>query len=223
MPPTSTTIKLTTTASQSAPTETTKSNNKPTSTTVAKPVTGTPVRDMTSSFKNNPESAIGLPTTESNEMPKNHTEVYYMTPLIGINEYLNMRREEKKELKDVSDGFRNSLHRAKEVYSKGDVEYTVFQLKELIQLDPAFIDARKLLREAEKKKSANLKGFAKIIADELEYDFYSFDGSSLKVEEIRKVIKRYENSLIKPLSNFSFRYKKIIINSNFLIIILFYR
>ena len=71
----------------------------------------------------------------------------------------------KKELKDVSDGLRNSYQRAKAVYAKGDVDYTVFQLKELLKIDPSFVDARKLLREAEHKKTAGVSGLAKFIND----------------------------------------------------------
>ena len=40
---------------------------------------------------------------------------------------------------------------------------------------------------------------AKVIASELNYDFYELDATSLKVEEIRKILSRYENSLYKPL------------------------
>ena len=40
---------------------------------------------------------------------------------------------------------------------------------------------------------------ARVIAGELNYDFYELDATSLKVEEIRKILARYENSLYKPL------------------------
>ena len=40
---------------------------------------------------------------------------------------------------------------------------------------------------------------ARVIASELNYDFYELDATSLKVEEIRKILARYENSLYKPL------------------------
>ena len=40
---------------------------------------------------------------------------------------------------------------------------------------------------------------AKVVASELNYDFYELDATSLKVEEIRKILARYENSLYKPL------------------------
>lgn len=40
---------------------------------------------------------------------------------------------------------------------------------------------------------------AKVIANELSMDFFELDGSSLKVEEIRKILDRYRGNLIKPL------------------------
>ena len=40
---------------------------------------------------------------------------------------------------------------------------------------------------------------SRIIANESGYDFYEFNATSLKIEQIREVFKRYKNSLIKPL------------------------
>jgi putative ATPase len=40
---------------------------------------------------------------------------------------------------------------------------------------------------------------AKIIASMSDYDFYSFNATTLKVEQLRDVFKRYENALVKPL------------------------
>ncbi|PSM52985.1 recombination factor protein RarA [Campylobacter blaseri] len=40
---------------------------------------------------------------------------------------------------------------------------------------------------------------AKVIANELNMDFFELDGSSLKVEDIRKILDRYKGNLIKPL------------------------
>ena len=40
---------------------------------------------------------------------------------------------------------------------------------------------------------------AKIIANEIQTDFYSFNATSIKVDDLRKVFNRYENTLIKPL------------------------
>jgi putative ATPase len=39
---------------------------------------------------------------------------------------------------------------------------------------------------------------AKIIANELKSDFYYLDATSIKVDDIRKILKRHANSLIKP-------------------------
>jgi putative ATPase len=40
---------------------------------------------------------------------------------------------------------------------------------------------------------------SRIIANESGYDFYEFNATSLKIEQLRDVFKRYTNSLIKPL------------------------
>ena len=40
---------------------------------------------------------------------------------------------------------------------------------------------------------------ARIIAKTMEMDFYEFNATSLKVEELRKIFARYQNALIKPL------------------------
>ena len=40
---------------------------------------------------------------------------------------------------------------------------------------------------------------AKIIAQEINTDYYYFNATSIKVEELRKVFDRYKNALIKPL------------------------
>ena len=40
---------------------------------------------------------------------------------------------------------------------------------------------------------------AKIIAREIDTDYYYFNATSIKVEDLRKVFDRYKNALIKPL------------------------
>jgi len=40
---------------------------------------------------------------------------------------------------------------------------------------------------------------AKIIAKEMELDFYPFNATTIKIEDLRKVFARYENALLKPL------------------------
>ncbi len=40
---------------------------------------------------------------------------------------------------------------------------------------------------------------ARVIANELGYDFYEFNATSLKIDELRKVFNSYKNSLVKPL------------------------
>lgn len=41
--------------------------------------------------------------------------------------------------------------------------------------------------------------FARVIASEMNYEFYEFDGGNLKIEMFRNILKNHKNSLTKPL------------------------
>ncbi|ASM37838.1 MAG: replication-associated recombination protein A [Campylobacter sputorum] len=41
--------------------------------------------------------------------------------------------------------------------------------------------------------------FARVIANEMHYEFYEFDGGNLKIETFRTILKNHQNSLTKPL------------------------
>ncbi|MCR2108426.1 replication-associated recombination protein A [Campylobacter upsaliensis] len=41
--------------------------------------------------------------------------------------------------------------------------------------------------------------FARAVAKEFGFDFYEFDGGNFKLEELRKILENYKNSLYKPL------------------------
>ncbi len=72
---------------------------------------------------------------------------------------------EKKNIKDVSSSLRTAYQKAQEVLRKNNVDYAIELLKSVVQKDPAFVDARLLLREQEQKKSESLGAFAKIVAN----------------------------------------------------------
>ncbi len=40
---------------------------------------------------------------------------------------------------------------------------------------------------------------AKIIAKQMNYEFFELDGANLKSEDIRKIISKFETTLYKPL------------------------
>ncbi|NPA65494.1 MAG: replication-associated recombination protein A [Epsilonproteobacteria bacterium] len=40
---------------------------------------------------------------------------------------------------------------------------------------------------------------ARVIAKEMDRDFYEFNATSLKIEDLRKIFKQYQNALVKPL------------------------
>lgn len=41
--------------------------------------------------------------------------------------------------------------------------------------------------------------FARVVANEMNYEFYEFDGGNLKIETFRTILKNHQNSLTKPL------------------------
>lgn len=49
------------------------------------------------------------------------------------------------------------------------------------------------------KPGTGKTSLAKIIAKEIDSDYYYFNATTIKVEELRKVFSRYKNSLIKPI------------------------
>ena len=71
---------------------------------------------------------------------------------------------EKKTVAEVSPGARNVYQKAASVFAKNSVEYAIELLKSVVQKEPGFIEARNMLREAERRYSASLGGFARFIA-----------------------------------------------------------
>ncbi|MBE6405102.1 MAG: hypothetical protein E7040_03685 [Lentisphaerae bacterium] len=71
---------------------------------------------------------------------------------------------EKKTVAEVSPGARNVYQKAASVFAKNSVEYAIELLKSVVQKEPGFIDARNMLREAERRYSASLGKFARFVA-----------------------------------------------------------
>ena len=71
---------------------------------------------------------------------------------------------EKKTVAEVSAGARNVYQKAASVFAKNSVEYAIELLKSVVQKEPGFIEARNMLRDAERRYSASLGGFARFIA-----------------------------------------------------------
>ena len=67
---------------------------------------------------------------------------------------------EKKTVAEVSAGARNVYQKAASVFAKNSVEYAIELLKSVVQKEPGFIEARNMLRDAERRYSASLGGFA---------------------------------------------------------------
>lgn len=71
---------------------------------------------------------------------------------------------EKKTVAEVSPGARNVYQKAASVFAKNSVEYAIELLKSVVQKEPGFMDARNMLREAERRHSASLSGIARALA-----------------------------------------------------------
>ena len=71
---------------------------------------------------------------------------------------------EKKTVAEVSPGARNVYQKAASVFAKNSVEYAIELLKSVVQKEPGFVEARNMLREAERRYSASLSGISRFIA-----------------------------------------------------------
>lgn len=71
----------------------------------------------------------------------------------------------KKNFKDVTTGVRAVYQKGVEMIDKRQMDYGIELLKQVVQKEPGFIEARKVLRAAEKEKSSGMSGFAKFIAN----------------------------------------------------------
>jgi len=72
---------------------------------------------------------------------------------------------ERKELKDISEGLRKNYQYAKNVFAKGDSDYTILLLNGVLKKEPGFIEARDFLRTVERSKTNALGAVGKVIAD----------------------------------------------------------
>lgn len=71
---------------------------------------------------------------------------------------------------------------------------------EIVQIFKKFLAAKNIPNSIFYGESGVGKtSFARILAKELSYDFYEFNGGSFSVNELRKVLNVYENSLTKAL------------------------
>ena len=72
--------------------------------------------------------------------------------------------------------------------------------KQLIELFKKFIKAQKLPHSIFFGDSGCGKTtFARVVADEFGLDFFEFDGGNFKLEDLRRVLNNYKESLYKPL------------------------
>lgn len=70
----------------------------------------------------------------------------------------------KVEFQKLSPAYRNAYTKARDVIAKGNLDYGITLLKEIVIALPGFVEARTSLRDAEEKKAAQMGGLAKLIA-----------------------------------------------------------
>ena len=71
---------------------------------------------------------------------------------------------------------------------------------ELVEVFQKFITMQKLPHSLFFGVAGSGKtSFARVVAKEFGLDFYEFDGGNFKLEELRKILENYKNSLYKPL------------------------
>ncbi len=105
-----------------------------------------------------------------------------------------------KGIKEVSSGLRSTLQKAEEVLRKNNREYAITILKNLIQADPSFTDARRLLREQEVLKTNDLGGIGKAIAG-VKSSFKLMKGKTLVKKKPLEGMKVAEDILALNLNN----------------------
>ncbi len=72
--------------------------------------------------------------------------------------------------------------------------------KELVKLFESFVAKQKLPHSIFFGPAGSGKtSFARAVANDFGLDFYEFDGANFKLEDLRKIIAQYEESLYKPL------------------------
>ncbi|MCH5337064.1 MAG: AAA family ATPase, partial [Campylobacter sp.] len=72
--------------------------------------------------------------------------------------------------------------------------------KELVEVFKKFLKLQKLPHSIFFGVAGSGKtSFARAVANEFGLDFYEFDGGNFKLEELRKTIENYKESLYKPL------------------------
>ncbi len=89
--------------------------------------------------------------------------IYYYKTWIFQNILELFMAIEKKKLMDLPNGVRAAYQKAESVLSKGSVDYAVELLLGIVKREPGFIEARELLRKAERVQFAHTNTFKKIM------------------------------------------------------------
>ena len=70
----------------------------------------------------------------------------------------------KKNITEVSSAVRSAYQKAQDVLAKNSLDYGIELLKGIVKKEPGFLDARVMLRKAEKTKYAHMNAFSKVLS-----------------------------------------------------------
>lgn len=105
-----------------------------------------------------------------------------------------------KELKEISNGLRNTFKSAQDRIKQGNTDYAIVILLNIIKTDPCFMEARKFLRAQEKMKTATIGAFGKIIG-QIKAGLKVGKGKTKIVKAPRDAMNLAEEALALNLNN----------------------
>ncbi len=108
----------------------------------------------------------------------------------------------RKELQDVTEAVRKNYEYACGVFAKGDSDYAILLLRNILKQEIGFVEARALLRKAEQSKLLGVGSVAKVIND-IKVGLKVFSGKSKLSKEPYSVIDIAEDALVLNVKNFS--------------------
>lgn len=101
---------------------------------------------------------------------------------------------EKKSLREISSPIRAIYQKARDVIDKNGLDYGIELLKGVVIREPGFLDARELLRNAERRKLQSMGGFSKLLA-KLKVNKFTLKGKTLLSKKPAEAMAQAEEAL----------------------------
>ncbi|MCK5843281.1 MAG: tetratricopeptide repeat protein [Victivallales bacterium] len=110
---------------------------------------------------------------------------------------------EKKTIKDIQPGLRSNYQTAMEAVKKNNTDYAILLLKNIVQKEPGFVDARDQLRAVEKLKLKNSGFFGKFMSGLKASGVATKGQALLKMGKHLDAMKKAEDALALNLNTLS--------------------